>query len=302
MKMFVRLFFPLAVLLLSACDPKPADTPLQYSQTPAASSTPVYRLVPHPLYNPQTLSEVFQPLVDHLNRQIPGSRFQLEASRDYQAFEEKFRSREAEVLMPNPWQTIQAQKVGYEVVAMWGDAEDFKGLFIVRKDASIKTPADLKGKAISYPSHTALAAAIMPQYFLHTQGIDVNRDIQNSYVGSQESSIMNVYLGQVAAAATWPPPWRLFQKKHPTEAAQLKVMWETPSLVNNSVMVRNDLPVTVREHIRQVLLDLSETAEGQKILANMETSRFHAANDASYAIVRTYIERFEKEVRPVERK
>ena len=70
------------------------------------------------------------------------------------------------------------------------------------------------------------------------------RDIENRYVGSQESSIMNAYLGQTAAGATWPPPWRAFQKEHPREAAELKVIWETESLVNNSVMVRDDVPAT----------------------------------------------------------
>lgn len=69
--------------------------------------------------------------------------------------------------MPNPWQTIQAQKVGYKVLAMWGKAQDFKGIFIVREKSTVKVPADLRGKAVSYPSPTALAAAIMPQYFLH---------------------------------------------------------------------------------------------------------------------------------------
>jgi phosphonate transport system substrate-binding protein len=142
----------------------------------------------------------------------------------------------------------------------------------------------------------------MPQYFLHDKGIDINKDIQNVYVGSQESSIMNVYLGQTSAGATWPPPWRIFQKLHPVEAAQLKVIWETPSLLNNSVMVRDDVPETVRQELRQALLDLPKTAEGQKILAGMETARFHAADDATYDIVRQYVARFEKEVRPVERK
>jgi hypothetical protein len=33
----------------------------------------------------------------------------------------------------------------------------------------------------------------------------------------------------------------------------------------------------------------------------METSHFHVADDASYDLVRNYIKRFEKEVRPVER-
>lgn len=292
----------LVALSLAACNQQPADKPLQYSTAPTGTPTPINRLLPHPLYNPQKLSETFQPLVDYLNRQVPGFNLQLETSRDYQAFEQKFRARQGEFLLPNPWQTLEAQKVGYHVVAMWGDASDFKGIFIVRKDSGIKVPADLKGKVVSYPSPTALAAAIMPQYYLHQNGIDINKDIQNSYVGSQESSIMNAFMGQSIAAATWPPPWRLFQIDHPEQAAQLKVIWETASLINNSVMVRDDVPQAIRQGVKQALLDLPNTPEGMKILAAMETARFHDADDASYDVVRSYVQRFEKEVRPIERR
>jgi phosphonate transport system substrate-binding protein len=297
-----RCFMFLALILMASCDQQATEKPLQYSSAPAVASAKVYRVVPHPLYNPQKLSLIFQPLLDHLNRQMSGVNFQLETSRDYQAFEKKFRNREADFLLPNPWQTIEAQKVGYHVMLMWGEAADFKGIFIVRKDSKVNTPADLKGKVVSYPSPTALAAAIMPQYFLFKNGIDINKDTRNIYVGSQESSIMNVYLGQSTAGATWPPPWRLFQKDHPAEADMLKVIWETPPLINNSVMARKDVPEAVRRMVSQALLDLPKTQEGKQILANMETSGFFAADDASYNIVRDYIKRFEKEVRPVEKK
>lgn len=290
-------------LLLAGCDQVPQEAKtLKYTSAPAGHDVPTYRFAIHPLHNPQKLSEAYQPLVDHLNRLIPSVRIELEASRDYQVYEQKLRGREPAFLLPNPWQTLQAIKAGYQVIAMAGDAEDFKGVFIVRKDSGIKTPADLRGKVVSYPSSTAVAAAIMPQYYLHTHGIDVNRDIQNSYVGSQESSIMNVYLGKSVAGATWPPPWRLFQKDHPAEAAQLEQIWETPPLLNNSVMVRDDVPEAIREQVKKVLVDLDHTPEGKVILAGMETARFHPADDANYDRVREYIDRFEKEVRPVERK
>jgi len=292
----------IVVLLVAGCEQRAQERPLQYSTAAVGDRTPVYRLVPHPLYNPQTISKIFQPLVDNLNHQLPGIHIEIEASRDYRAYEQKFRAREAEILMPNPWQTIEAMKVGYQVIAMWGDAKDFKGLIIVRKDAGIKTPDDLRGKVVSYPSPTAMAAAIMPQYFLHSQGIDINKDIQNKYVGSQESSIMNVYMGDSAAGGTWPPPWRLFQREHPDKAAELTVAWKTPSLVNNSVMVRDDVPPALRNEIRQAFLNLYRTPEGRTILSKMETSRFYAADDASYDAVRQYVTRFEKEVRLAERK
>lgn len=285
---------------LAACEPAPVNQPLQFSQAPAPGTFPIYRLAVHPLHNPQKLSAAYQPLIDHLNRQLQEARVELEASRDYQAFEQKYQAREPAFLLTNPWQTLQAIKAGYHVIAMAGDAQDFKGIFIVRKDTDIQTPADLKGKVVSYPSPTALAAAIMPQYFLYTHGINVQRDIQNIYVGSQESSIMNVYLGQAAAGATWPPPWRLFQLDHPNEAAELKVIWETEALINNSVMVRDDVPPAVRDQVTMALLNLAQTADGPAILAAMSTARFHAADDASYGVVAPYIARFERVVRPVQ--
>ena len=301
MNILVNLACLFIILQLTACEqPLPEDKPLQYSSTPLETAVPIYRFAVHPLHNPQKLSEAYQPLIDHLNSQLQGVQLELEASRDYQAYEQKFRERSPAFLLPNPWHTLEAQKVGYHVIVMAGDAEDFKGIFIVRQDSKIEKPVDLKGQVVSYPSPTALAAAIMPQYFLYTHGININRDIQNVYVGSQESSIMNAYLGKSAAGATWPPPWRLFQKDHATEAAQLKLIWETPSLINNSVMVRDDVPDSIREYVRKSLLDLAQTPEGKVILSGMETDRFHAANDASYAVVADYIKRFEEKVRPVE--
>lgn len=291
------------LLVIAGCD-RPTAPPAgpRYGSGPVGDGKPLYRLAIHPLHNPRKLSEAYQPLIDHLNARLPEGHFELEASRDYQAYEAKFRAREPELLLPNPWQTLEAMKSGYRVIAMAGDPEDFKGIILVRRDSGIQTPADLKGKVVSYPSHTALAACVMPQDYLHRHGVDIHKDIVNRYVGSQESSIMNVYLREAAAGATWPPPWRLFQKDRPREAAELKVIWETPHLLNNSVMTRDDVPAALSDKLRALLLALDRTPEGRAILAAMETARFHPADDASYDKVRDYVAAFEREVRPVERK
>lgn len=287
-------------LFVIGCDKQPEQVAGPVYQEASEASKPVYRLAIHPLHNPRKLTEAYQPLIDHLNENIKEVRFELEASRDYQAYEVKFRDRKPQLILPNPWQTLEAMKVGYRVIAMAGDAEDFKGIFIVRRDSGIETPSDLKGQVVSYPSHTALAACIMPQRYLHDNGIDIRKDIENSYVGSQESSIMNALLGEAAAGATWPPPWRLFKRDRPEDAAQLKVIWETPPLMNNSVMVRDDIPAGIVEQVSNLITVLHETEKGQKILNGMETARFHLANDDSYKPVRDFVDDFEKEVRPVE--
>jgi len=294
-----------AVLLLAglgACERQAAPQGPIYSDAPIARETRVYRLAVHPLHNPAKLVRAYQPLADYLNARIPGVRIEVEASRDYAEFERKFRARGPDLLLPNPWQTLQAMKAGYSVLAMAGDAADFKGLFIVRRDSPIHRVEDLKGRALACPSPTALAACIMPQWFLHTQGVNINQDIDSRYVGSQESAIMNAYLGQTAVGVTWPPPWRAFVKANPEKAAQLKVIWETPPLINNAVMARDDVPVALRQQIANLLIGLPAQAEGRQLLAGMETARFHAAGNADYAVVSDFVRRFEAEVRAVETK
>ncbi|MGB0723415.1 MAG: phosphate/phosphite/phosphonate ABC transporter substrate-binding protein [Gammaproteobacteria bacterium] len=297
MRCFVAL---LALAFAAGCDPAPSTPVGPVYQDSGADTRPLYRFAVHPLHNPRKLVEAYQPLIVLLNERIDTVRFKVEASRDYQAYEAKFRDREPAFILPNPWQTLEAMKVGYSVIAMAGDARDFKGIFIVRKDSGIREPADLVGKTVSYPSHTALAAAIMPQRFLHDHGVDTRAAIENRYVGSQESSIMNVLLGDSMAGATWPPPWRLFQRDRPDDAAKLKVIWETPPLVNNSVMARDDIPEALVQKVSAVLHGLHETEQGRAVLAAMGTARFHPATDADYTPVRDFIDRFERDIRPVE--
>jgi phosphonate transport system substrate-binding protein len=286
--------------ILQGCTKEPESSGPRIGTKPLGAGVPVYRLAVHPLHNPAKLMQAYQPLVEYLNNRVEGARFDLEAARDYANFEEKFRQRKSEFLLPNPWQTLEAMKVGYHVIAMAGEAQDFKGLFVVRRDSEVKRPGDLKGKSVAYPSPTALAACIMPQYFLHGYGINIRTEIENRYVGSQESAIMNAYLGKTAAGVTWPPPWRSFQKEHPREAAELKVIWETESLINNSVMVRDDVAPELAQQVRALLLGLAGSAQGKAILAGMETASFLPASDADYDVVRQYVARFEREVRPVE--
>lgn len=288
-------------LLISGCKQGAKSTGPKYGES-KSSEIPIYHFVVHPLHNPSKLMQSYQPLMDYLNEKLIGAQLILEASRDYANFEEKYKYGMPDFLLPNPWQTLEAMNSGYSVIAMAGEANDFKGIFIVRTDGDINVPADLKGKAVSYPSPTALAACIMPQYFLHTQGINVNKDIENRYVGSQESSIMNVYLKKTVAGATWPPPWRIFQKEYIKEAAELKIIWETEPLINNSVMVHNDVPADIREQVQKYLLELHETKQGKTILAGIETARFITASDKDYDVVRDYIERFENEIRKVNSK
>lgn len=260
----------------------------------------VYIVGIHPLHNPKRLFEVYEPIVNFIDTQLPEVELKLEASRNYEEFDKKLYSGHFDFAMPNPYQTILSLAHGYRLFGKMADDEDFRGIILVRKDSGIEQIGDLKGKAVSYPAKTALAATMLPQQYLHTHGLNINTDIENRYVGSQESSIMNVLLGHVAAAATWPIPWKSFSAEHPEQAAQLEVKWQTESLLNNGWVVRDDVPGELVAQFAEQLFNLQNTEAGKKMLATVPVSRFEAADNETYNPVKAFLDNFNKTVRPID--
>lgn len=148
---------------LAGCG-RQAPPPLPaYSSRSVTGLAGGYRFGVHLGHHPRKLDQAFSPLMDYLSRHIPGSRFELEASSSFAHFEQKLRERQLDFALPNPYQATLAQDWGYRVIAQAGDSEDFRGIFIVRRDSPLHQPVDLKGKAVAYPAPSALAAGMMPK-------------------------------------------------------------------------------------------------------------------------------------------
>ena len=289
----------LLALFFAGCenDASKDDYVPQYSTTPLFVAKPVYIFGVHPLHNSKRLFEVYEPMIDYINARLDNAKLRLESSRDYPSFDKKLLAGHFDFALPNPYQTIMAEDNGYATFAKMGDDQNFRGIILVRKDSNITSVDDLRGKTVSYPAATALAATMMPQWYLHEHGLNVKYDVKNSYVGSQESSIMNVYLGTSAAAATWPPPWRAFIKERPEVADKVMIKWETRPMLNNGLVAKKDVPQDILAKVADVILNLHTHEEGKKILMEMELSRYERADDKTYEPVREFLKKFEARVR-----
>lgn len=298
--LYKNIFLSLFLILFSGCQDQSSQkntyTP-EYSTQPVFNKKNVYVFGVHPFHNPSRLFQVYQPMIDYINEHLDKSELRLEASRDYASFDKKLFSGYFDFALPNPYQTVVSTQNGYKVFGKMGDDEKFRGIILVRKDSGINTVNDLKGKTVSYPAPTALAATIMPQWYLHKRGLNINKDITNSYVGSHESSIMNVYLGKSAAAVTCPPLWHAFVKERPEVANEVVIKWETASLPSNGLVVRKDIPQELVDKVGSIILALHTHERGKKILEAMQVSKYEAADDSTYESVRRFLEKFENEVR-----
>lgn len=295
-----RWLYALLLIMLTGCDKSEENTYKPDFSNNTQSQVKEYVVGIHPLHNPQRLMERYGPIVEYININISEGHFRLEASHDYAEFDKKLYAGQFDFALPNPYQTVRALKHGYRVFGKMANDEDFRGIILVRKDSGIQKVTDLKGKAVSYPAPTALAATMMPQYYLHTHGIDVNKDIENRYVGSQESSILNVLRGHVAAGATWPSPWNGFSAEHPEMANQLEVKWQTEPLLNNAWVVRKDIPPAVADEFKTLLFKLNDSEQGKRMLERLPISRFEPATDETYQPVQEFLKKFSAQVRAIE--
>lgn len=279
----------LAATLLTSCS---QDTSPTYTITGHKQESPnilVFGI--HPYKNPRAMLEAYYPLITYLNTHLKDSEVQLEMSKNYADYEDKLRQKRFHITLPNPYQALEAIENGYKVIAKMSPDDDFRGIIIARKDSNIKSIKDLKGKVVSFPSATALAAAMMPKMTLYDKGINPNRDITPKYVGSQESSILNAYYGDTSAGVTWPVPWRTWSKKNPDKANEMQVLLKTHTLPNCPIIIRDDVSQDIVKQLIDALLKLSSDEDFKTHLEQLEIKGFVRANNETYNVVKKFVQR-----------
>lgn len=291
MKIYFLPILLVSFIVLLGCQDR--DQKHIYKPIGKAYEQTVYKIGIHPYLNSQKMFDAYQPILQYLHKQMPQTRFELETSKTYAAYDAKLYQGKFAFSLPNPYQTYNAIEKGYHVIGKMKPDSVFRGIFVARKSAKLKEVRDLKGKVISFPAPTALAATMMPLYYLHEKGVDTEHDITKKFVGSQYSSIMNAYTGDSIAGATWPPPWEAWCKENPDLAKEMELVWQTKPLINNGFIVRNDVDPQLARKLMQVLIDLDKTDEGKALLSHAGFEGFEAADNQTYEVVKTFIEKYQ---------
>jgi phosphonate transport system substrate-binding protein len=284
------------VLVSTSCDARPGGeyVPVVSALPARADLEPEYSFGVFPLHNPIRLFEVYQPMLEAVERAVPGARFRLEAGRDYPTYEARLNRGSLHFALLNPYQALRAQERGYRIFAKMGDDDRMRGIIVTRRNAGLRDVKDLAGSTISFPAPTALAASMMTKVFMKRHGLDVEREATIRYVGSQDSAVLNVHLGLSKAGCTWPPTWDALQREHPEVVEQLEIRWQTESLPSLAVVVRADVPDDCIRRVADVLTGLHASIEGRAILAGMQIPRYEAATSTTYEPVRRFIDDYER--------
>jgi phosphonate transport system substrate-binding protein len=289
-KTLITVLMVLTLTALVGCDSEPSS----YQPQGQLVERNYYVFGVHPYLTPEKTFERYAPLLAYLEQQIPTVSFVLETSQTYTEYEQKLYTGKFHFSLPNPYQTYQAIDSGYRVVVKTTPDSLFRGLLVARKSAQITNTNQLKHKTISFASPTALAATMMPLFYLQTHGLDVHQDINIIYTQTPYSTIMSAYSGDSLMAGTWPVSWQAWQSAYPELASEMEVVWETESLVNNSIVASPMVSEAISQQIGESLVGLANTEEGKAILARSGIEGFGWATNDHYLPVRAYIERYNR--------
>ena len=250
----------------------------------------------HPYSTPQDLFKAYEPIARYLEARVPGLHLRIEASRDYRDFEAKLAAGHFDFALPNPYETLLSLDHGYRVIAKMTPDDDFRGLIVARKDRHLHSPKDLIGKTMAFPSATAVAGTMLPLLYLHDHGVDVGHDLTIRYVGSQFSSLLTAYSGDVAACGSTVRFWRVWSRDNPAKAAELEVLWRTDSLPHNGVVARHDVPAGLARRVAAALAALDKDPSVDQRQFTEDQGHFELATDATYQPVRDFLVRYDKAI------
>ncbi len=223
----------------------------------------------------------------------------MESGQTPDTYDAKLRARVFDFAIVDPYQVLLAENLGYKVIARTGKSDRISGVVVTAKQGDIHRLSDLRGRNIAFTNTTALAGTLLNQYGLLESGLDVRKRALVLYTHSPETSLLNVAIKHVDAAAVSLADWDVFQHDHPVSAGQLTVLWRSDDLSGPAVMASGSVPPAQVRNLQTALVQLGSQADGREALYRAGISAFAPGDSVSYDDVWDFLQRYQRALGPL---
>ena len=160
----------------------------------------------------------------------------------------------------------------------------YHGYILVRKDSSIKSVADMRGKRMAYVEKATTAGYIFPLAWLRENGIeDIDGFFSESFfTGSHDAAIIAVLDGKADVGAAKHSMYDWVKKDNPRIEKELTIIARSPSVPSNGLCVRKTLDAGLQEKLKQALLNLGQDPADEAVLAKFRALRFIETTTEDY--------------------
>jgi phosphonate transport system substrate-binding protein len=233
-----------------------------------------------PQFEHRQLFAIWKPIVAELEKRT-GMRFKLVASLSLEEFEHEFAKGVNDFVYANPYLLLKEHdQQGY--IPLVRDKTPVRGILVVRKDSAIRSPSELDGKKVAFPSPNALGAGLL-----------LRADLDQLYKArvvpivtrTHTSSYIHVINGLAEAGGG---VLTTLAQQTPEIRDALRVLYTTRAVPSLPLAAHPRVPAAEREKVRRAMLALAATAEGKLLLARVPMPEPIAADIKEYLAMRAW--------------
>jgi phosphonate transport system substrate-binding protein len=238
-------------------------------------------------YNPRSMFQKYQPLVDYLAART-GLPWELAISGSYESTVEDLCSGRLAIAYLGPSTFVRAQdlcRATPVVKLLTGGRPTYRSFIVVREKSAIRDLNDLKGRSFGFGSPLSTSSHLMPRAMLQRAGIRPGVDVACKYYMHHESAARAVLLGEVDAGGVRDVVAEKFLGRG------LRVLARSEEMPNFPFVVGPKTPHGVTQELIRVLVTLPASDESARAaIAGWDeelAGGFAPADAAEYASLRT---------------
>jgi len=178
--------------------------------------------------------------------------------------------------------TMAIRELGVEPLVrpqFMDNSATISAIVFTKKGGGIRTVRDMRGKRIAFVDQASSTGFLLPQATFKSLGIENYKDWFGDvlFSGTHEDAINDVLSGYADVGAVSSTIFYMLAEMNPQVLNELTILATSPLIPSNSLAVRNDLPIDLKQIIKQQLLTLHQSAAGRKVLDNLKVKQFTEA-------------------------
>jgi len=285
MKRSITAFLLLIVLLATGCKSK---TALDSNGVPQTLVLAVFGGE-----DPKMMKEMNIPIRDYLSKKLKMP-VELLFTTDYTAVIEALKSKKAHMAVLSPFSYIIAtratQITPIVVLAYNGVPFSYQSVLITSSKNNIKTIPDLKANAkkltLCFVDPASASGHLIPRAYLNSIGLNPDSAFKETmFAGGHLASVLSVKSQKVDVGCTTSMVFGIMIDKGLLKKGDIRVLWTSPPIVSDPVVVINDLNKDLIKKIQQAYLHMDPAIlhnYTKVFLKDTLTRSFMVGNDTMY--------------------
>jgi len=243
--------------------------------------------------NSAEITRRWGPIMAQLEKDL-GIKVKSVTGTDYRSTIEALKFKKAEIGHLGPKSYVEASNNNYanvEPIAQLQLANGslgYRSCLIVHSDSDMFSPEDMAGKTFAFNDPNSTSGYLVPSaFFMMEMSVDPKKYFSKvTFSGSHEASILAVANKKAEVASTNLPDLQQLTREGKVPRGALRVIWVSKLIPNDPIVVRKDMPASLRSAITESLTTMKQRNPEAFKEIGAWVGNFVPADDGKYQVIR----------------